>query len=83
MDASLSLTGSVAMPKLHPTTQEGWAIHVYDRDRHLLFTLDPSHGWMLLLGVVLGFAIAMAGYGSHTAPKAFTPNPDVAPLQLD
>jgi hypothetical protein len=71
------------MPKLHSTTQEGWAIHVYDRERHLLFTLDPSHGWMLLLGVVLGFAIATAGYDSPTAPKAFTPNPDAAPLQID
>ncbi|WP_072016130.1 hypothetical protein [Leptolyngbya sp. KIOST-1] len=72
------------MPKLHPTPQEGWAVHVYDRDRHLLFTLDPSHGWMLLLGGVLGFTIAVAGYlPPATAPDVSLPSPAVAPLQLD
>ncbi|MGB3310385.1 MAG: hypothetical protein WBG32_04530 [Nodosilinea sp.] len=69
------------MPKLHSTSQEGWAIHVYDCDRHLLFTLQPSHGWMLLLGMVLGFTIAIAGHVPSATPNAIDSTPDAAPLQ--
>lgn len=37
--------------KAKPSTGEGWAIHVYDRDRHLRFTLEPSHIWAFSWGM--------------------------------
>ncbi len=75
------------MNKLHHTTQEGWAIHVYDCDRRLLCTLEPSHGWTFIAGLALGLTLAIIGYNLPQAPAIAPPqgpNPDiVAPLQID
>ncbi|WP_017301018.1 hypothetical protein [Nodosilinea nodulosa] len=75
------------MPKLHHTTQEGWAIHVYDRDRRLLCTVEPSHGWMFVAGLALGLMLAIVGYNLPQTPTTAAPprpNSDmVAPLQID
>ena len=45
--------------KVKPSTQEGWAVHVYDSDRHLRFTLEPSHIWAFSWGIGTGVLIAM------------------------
>jgi len=50
------------MHKLSPPAQEGWAIHIYSRDRHLLCTLDPSHCWTFIAGLALGLTVAVVGY---------------------
>ncbi len=75
------------MHRLHHTIQEGWAVHVYDCDRRLLCTLEPSHGWMFMAGLVLVLTLGIIGYnlphGPATAPPP-DPSPDiVAPLQID
>lgn len=41
------------------TVNEGWAIHIYDGDRHLRCTLDSSHGWVFGLGMGLGIIAAV------------------------
>ncbi len=42
-----------------PPTNEGWSIHVYDSDRHLCCTIEPSHGWALGIGVGAGILISV------------------------
>lgn len=42
-----------------PPTSEGWSVHVYDGDRHLCCTLEPSHGWALGIGVGVGIFISI------------------------
>jgi hypothetical protein len=75
------------MSKLHHTTQEGWAIHVYSCDRRLLCTLEASHGWMFIAGLALGLTLGIIGYNLPPRPTIATPqdpSPDiVAPLQVD
>ncbi|HSM82036.1 MAG TPA: hypothetical protein VLS96_10125 [Nodosilinea sp.] len=75
------------MNRLHHTTQEGWAVHVYDCNRRLLYTLEPSHGWMFMAGLALGLTLGIIGYNlprSPTTAAPLAPNPDiVAPLQID
>ncbi len=45
--------------KVKPSTDEGWAVHVYDGDRHLRFTLEPSHIWAFGWGIGVGLLIAI------------------------
>jgi len=75
------------MNRLHPTIQEGWAIHVYSCDRRLLCTLEPSHGWMFMVGLALGLTLGIIGYNlPHGAATTASPDPSpdiVAPLQID
>ncbi|MGB3203214.1 MAG: hypothetical protein WBA99_20075 [Nodosilinea sp.] len=75
------------MYKLHCTTQEGWAIHVYNCDRRLVCTLEPSHGWVFMAGLALGLGLAVVGYNlpqSTGAASYQSPDPGfVAPLQLE
>jgi len=35
-------------------TKEGWSIHVYNSNRHLLCAIGPSHGWAFGLGTLVG-----------------------------
>ena len=42
-----------------PFTGEGWAVHVYDSDRHLRFTLEPSHIWAFSWGIGVGLLVAI------------------------
>ncbi|MGB3138614.1 MAG: hypothetical protein WBG38_03035 [Nodosilinea sp.] len=76
------------MNKLHHTTQEGWAVHIYDCDRRLLCTLEPSHGWTFVAGLALGLTVAVIGYNLPQTHTTATPPPldseTVAPLlQVD
>ncbi|PSR15390.1 hypothetical protein C8255_23050 [filamentous cyanobacterium CCP3] len=73
--------------QLQHSTQEGWAIYVYNCDRRLLCTLEPSHGWAFTAGLALGLMLAIIGYNLPHAPAVATPQPPepdiVAPLQID
>lgn len=55
---------------------EGWAIHIYDRDRHLLCSLEPSHGWVFCTGIGLGIVAAIIG--SHLG-RSVSPQVSAAP----
>ncbi len=60
-----------------PPTSEGWSIHVYDGDRHLCCTIEPSHGWALSIGIVAG--ILMSVLFSNLTVTANSQNPARAP----
>lgn len=75
------------MHKLHHTHQDGWTVHVYGRDRRLLFTLEPSHGWAFAAGTALSLAVAIVAYNlpsSGIPPAPSQPTSGLtAPLQID
>ena len=45
--------------KVKTSISEGWAIHFYDSDRHLRFTLEPSHLWVFSWGIGVGLIVAI------------------------
>ena len=53
--------------KTKPSTGEGWAVHVYDSDRHLRFTLEPSHIWAFSWGIGVGLIVAIVWSTLHSA----------------
>ncbi|WP_416674347.1 hypothetical protein [Egbenema bharatensis] len=76
--------------QLQEALGNGWSIQIYSRDRRLLCSLDPSHGWMFLIGVVLGFIIALVSLSGQvsaqslpTASSSSFSAPITAPLSLD
>ncbi len=60
--------------KTKPSTGEGWAIHVYDSDRHLRFTLEPSHIWAFGWGAGVGLIVAIAWSALYSASHNFSSN---------
>ena len=47
--------------KLDAAPDNGWMIHIYDRNRRLCCTLEPSHGWVFGAGLSLGALITLIG----------------------
>ena len=67
--------------KTKPSTGEGWAVHVYDSDRHLRFTLEPSHIWAFSWGIGTGILLAIVWSALYSASHSFlTNNNDVTNL---
>ena len=60
--------------KTKPSTGEGWAVHVYDSDRHLRFTLEPSHIWAFGWGIGVGLLVAIVWSALHSAFHSFSTN---------
>ncbi|MGD1921806.1 MAG: hypothetical protein ACFCAD_24695 [Pleurocapsa sp.] len=60
--------------KVKPSTGEGWAVHVYDSDRHLRFTLEPSHIWAFGWGIGVGLLLAIIWSALHGFSHSFSSN---------
>lgn len=60
--------------KAKPTTGEGWAVHVYDSDRHLRFTLEPSHIWAFGWGIGVGLVMAIVWSALYGASHSLSTN---------
>lgn len=76
------------MNKLQNPVDEGWSVHIYDRRRRLLCSLEPSHGWTFLLGCLLGLGLAitwtnLVHSSPRTSPARSTTDTDTPLLQLD
>jgi hypothetical protein len=71
----------------HPQFEadEGWLVQVYGRDRRLLCVLEPSHGWIFLLGCVTGLLLAVLWFNiaRHSPSAAPVPPEEVPKLQVD
>ncbi|ELS03891.1 hypothetical protein Xen7305DRAFT_00036150 [Xenococcus sp. PCC 7305] len=61
--------------KTRPSTDEGWAVHFYDSDRHLRFTLEPSHIWAFSWGIGVGLLVAILWSALYGASHSFLSNP--------
>ena len=64
---------------------EGWVVQVYGSNRRLLCVLEPSHGWIFLVGCCVGLLVSViwinaARYSSPVEPTAPTEVPE---LQVD
>lgn len=68
---------------------EGWSLLVYNGDRRLICSLNTSHAWTFLVGIILGCllgAITFSTHGHSTdliqehQPELAIPNP---PLGVD
>ncbi|MEM7594847.1 MAG: hypothetical protein AAF383_25685 [Cyanobacteria bacterium P01_A01_bin.83] len=62
--------------KAKPSTGEGWAVHVYDSDRHLRFTLEPSHIWAFSWGIGVGLLLAIVWSALNSASHSPSTNID-------
>ena len=60
--------------KAKPSTGEGWAIHVYDSDRHLRFTLEPSHIWAFSWGIGVGLLVAIVWSAFYSVSHSLSTN---------
>ena len=60
--------------KAKPSTDEGWAIHFYDSDRHLRFTLEPSHIWAFCWGIGVGLLVAIVWFALYSAFHSLSSN---------
>lgn len=60
--------------KAKPSTDEGWAVHFYDSDRHLRFTLEPSHIWAFSWGIGVGLLVSIVWYAFYSASHNFATN---------
>lgn len=45
----------------HEKNNFGWSIQLYSGDRRLLFCLYPSHAWIFIIGLSLGYIIPFLG----------------------
>jgi hypothetical protein len=72
---------------LERTLDSGWTVHVYNRQRQLLCTLTPSHGWSFVAGTVTGILLAVIGFNLSTPQMVNSlpeeTAPQTAPLQVD
>ncbi|MEO1004465.1 MAG: hypothetical protein AAFW67_01180 [Cyanobacteria bacterium J06638_38] len=60
--------------KAKPSIGEGWAIHVYDSDRNLRFTLEPSHIWAFSWGIGVGLLMTIVWSALHSASQSLSTN---------
>ena len=60
--------------KAKPSTGEGWAVHVYDSDRHLRFTLEPSHTWAFSWGIGVGLLVDIVWSALYSASHSLSTN---------
>ena len=58
-----------SQPRLDCSIETGWTIHIYNRQRQLLCTLDPSHGWAVATGMVIWIAVSCGWLQSLNAPN--------------
>ncbi len=64
---------------------EGWRVQVYSSDRRLLCVLEPSHGWMFLLGCGVGILLAViwVNFARYAPPVEPAPPTNTPKLQVD
>lgn len=61
------------MQKLKEDWTEGWSIQIYNSSRRLIFSLYPSHGWIFLIGFLIGFIFAAMSFEPSASVGATPP----------
>ncbi|MEL6602051.1 MAG: hypothetical protein AAFP20_02360 [Cyanobacteria bacterium J06614_10] len=59
--------------------QEGWSIHIYNGNRHLLCTVGPSHGWAFGLGILTGGLMLLTFSNLRWPSSTNISTPDTTP----
>lgn len=60
---------------------EGWSVIVYSGDRRLLFSLNPSHAWIFVIGIMVGFFGAVVGYSTSLHATSEPPSSEQPALE--
>lgn len=70
-------------PKLD--TGEGWVVQVYGSNRRLLCVLEPSHGWIFLIGCGVGLlaSVIWINVARYSPPVEPPPPTELPALQVD
>jgi hypothetical protein len=63
------------MNYLKDDLDEGWSIQIYGRDRRLLYSFYPSHGWTFLGGLFMGFMLTLMVMCHQASNVSSTPPP--------
>ncbi|MEM9805623.1 MAG: hypothetical protein AAF959_10115 [Cyanobacteria bacterium P01_D01_bin.56] len=50
------------LKQLQKPVSEPWMVHIYGQNRKLLWVLEPSHGWLFLLGLGTGLLLAVVHF---------------------
>jgi hypothetical protein len=66
-------------------TDEGWVVQVYGSNRRLLCVLEPSHGWIFLIGCGVGLLLSVIwiNVARYSPPSEPTPPTASPTLQVD
>ncbi len=64
---------------------EGWVVQVYGSNRRLLCVLEPSHGWIFLIGCGFGLLLSVIWINAarYSPPLEPTPPTESPALQVD
>jgi len=62
---------------------EGWSVQIYGRDRRLLCSFYPSHGWTFLAGFVVGLLLALIMVGNQSNKVSSLTSPASSPTNLN
>jgi hypothetical protein len=64
---------------------EGWVVQVYGSNRRLLWVLEPSHGWIFVIGCGVGLLLSIIWFNiAHYSPAVESaPAPKMPALQVD
>lgn len=69
-----------SQPKLE--TNEGWMVQVYGSNRRLLCVLEPSHGWLFLMGCGVGLLLSVIWINAARYSPPLEPTPPAESLVL-
>lgn len=72
-----------SQPKL--AAQQGWVVQVYGSNRRLLWVLEPSHGWIFLMGCCAGVLLSIIWFNAarYSAPVEPVPPTEAPAFQVD
>lgn len=72
-----------SQPKID--ADEGWLVQIYGGNRRLLWVLEPSHGWIFLIGCGVGLVLSVIWFNFVRVSYPVEPSPpqNSAPLQVD
>ncbi|MEM9816632.1 MAG: hypothetical protein AAF215_23730 [Cyanobacteria bacterium P01_A01_bin.123] len=72
-----------SQPKLD--NDEGWIVQVYGSNRRLLCVLEPSHGWIFLVGCCVGLLLSIIWFNAarYSSPVEPTTPTEAPALQID
>lgn len=64
---------------------EGWVVQVYGSNRRLLCVLEPSHGWIFLIGCGVGLLLSLIWINltGYNPPSDSSPPKDLPWWQVD
>lgn len=66
-------------------TNEGWVVQVYGSNRRLLCVLEPSHGWVFLIGCGFGLLLSVVWVNAarYSPPLEPTSPTELPAFQVD